>query len=60
MKIVADKEAIQTIHSLCDIALKFGGIQNLNAVNTVLPAITEMPSEGVSEADVKTPAKKTA
>lgn len=39
MKIEADEEGIKLIQVLCDAALKIGGLQNLNAVNTALSAL---------------------
>lgn len=36
MHIKADKEGVEAIQALCDVALKTGGLQNLNFVNTVL------------------------
>ena len=42
MKIKADKTGIEVIKQLCDLALKQGGLQNLNAVTQVLQSIEEI------------------
>jgi hypothetical protein len=42
MIIKADKEAIQAIQQLCDIALKAGGIQNLQGIQAVLAGVSEI------------------
>ncbi len=41
MKIIADKEGIQAIQQLCDIALKQGGLQNLQGIQVILGSIEE-------------------
>lgn len=41
MKIQADEEGKKLIQILCDAALKYGGLQNINAVNTVLSSLNK-------------------
>ena len=41
MKIYADKEGKEVIVQLCDIALKTGGLQNLNGINNVLTSLQD-------------------
>lgn len=52
MKIKVDKRGQEAIQQLCDIALKSGGIQNLNGINTILVSM-----ELLSEKDEKTDKK---
>ena len=42
MIIEADKEGVEVVKQLCDIALKQGGIQNLKGVTEVLAALKEI------------------
>jgi len=42
MIIKADKEGIQAVQQLCDIALKQGGLQNLAVIQSVLAGISEL------------------
>ena len=49
MIIKADKEARIAIEQLCDIALKAGGIQNLNGVGKVLDSIKPIEQQNESE-----------
>ena len=39
MVILVDKEALSVMNQLCDIALKSGGIQNLDGVNRILGCV---------------------
>jgi len=39
MKITTDIEGLAAIKSLCDIALKAGGIQNLNPITNILRTV---------------------
>ena len=39
MYIVADKEAKEAIRLLCDIALKVGGVENLEGVKAILDSV---------------------
>lgn len=48
MKIKADKEGISFIKDLCNLALKAGGISNLNEVNKLLNSI-EIIKENTNE-----------
>lgn len=48
MKISVDKEGRAMINQLCDVALKAGGIQNLNGITQILASIVE-------DADTKVP-----
>ena len=45
MQIIADKDGIQAIKALCDIALRHSGIENLNGVNMVLQSLEEKQEE---------------
>ena len=71
MIIQTDKEGKDVIEQLCDIALKQGGVSNLNQVNAILksvvvafmpvpPAIKEdpQPKSPLSEKEEKAEAKK--
>ena len=42
MKIKADKEGIETMKSLCDLALKAGGLQNFMHVKRILENLEEL------------------
>ncbi|MCP3685821.1 MAG: hypothetical protein GY861_24495 [bacterium] len=42
MKIVADQEGIEAVTKLCDVALKVGGLANMEAVNAVLSNTTKL------------------
>lgn len=53
MKIKVDKKGQEAIQQLCDIALKSGGIQNLNGINTILVSMELLP-----EKDKKTDKKE--
>lgn len=44
MVILADKEGSEMIQGLCDVALKSGGIGNLNAVQSTLSSLKKMQS----------------
>jgi len=55
MDIRADKEGIETVQALCDIALKTGGLQNFAKINVVLKSLKPLP---VQEAKVETPAEE--
>ncbi len=39
MRILTDEEGKKVIEQLCDIALKQGGLQNINAINVILTSI---------------------
>lgn len=41
MKITVDKEGRAAINQLCDVALKAGGLQNLNGITNVLSSVIE-------------------
>lgn len=43
MKIKADKEGVNVIKGLCDVALKTAGIQNLEVVNSIIDGLEELP-----------------
>ena len=45
MLIQVDKEGKKVVDSLCDIALKVGGIQNLQMVNIILENTKEIKIE---------------
>ena len=50
MKILVDNEAKNIITQMADITLKAGGVQNLQAVNTVLSVMAIIPeAEPVGE-----------
>ena len=42
MKITADKEGVEVIRQLCDVALRAGGLHNLAAITPVLQMIQEL------------------
>lgn len=42
MKIIADKEGQEAIQALCDLALKVGGLNNLDAINKILSHLENM------------------
>jgi len=42
MIIKCDKEAVEAIKQLCDIALKTGGLQNMQGIQVVLGSISEL------------------
>ena len=42
MEIKVDAEGKKSVESLCDVALKTGGIQNLEAINKILKAMVLM------------------
>ena len=39
MKIIVNKEEVNIVHSLCDLAMRHGGINALNVVNAVVASI---------------------
>jgi len=43
MVIMACPNGAKAIQSLCDAALKMGGLQNLRAINTILMSIQPLP-----------------
>ena len=49
-----DKEGKHVIEQLCDIALKQGGIQNLNQVNFVLKSAKLIPVSKLEDAEPET------
>ncbi len=52
MEIKADQEGIEAITKLCDVALKTGGIQNMNPVSVILSSIKKL-EEDEPEAEAK-------
>lgn len=44
MIIQVDQEGRNVITQLCDIALKQGGVQNLNAVNAIFKSVVVLPT----------------
>jgi len=64
MKIVVDQEGKQVLQQLCDIALRAGGLQNLQPINALLnlmqvenPAPAVPPTPSTSPIPPKTTAK---
>lgn len=51
MEIKADKEGIEAIKQLCDIALKHGGLANHNPVAMILNSIKPMEQNDGSKND---------
>lgn len=54
MIIKVDKEGLEAIKGLADIALKMGGLNNLQPVNKILASVVEEPenvAEDVPESD---------
>ncbi len=51
MDIKADQEGIEAITKLCDVALKTGGIQNMNAVSVILSSIKPLEVDAPEEPD---------
>lgn len=49
MIIITDQEGKSVIRQLCDIALKDGGIGNLNQVNLILRSVESLPVSDVEE-----------
>ena len=49
MKIMADDEGKKVLHQLCDLALKMGGLNNMQAVNTILNSIELIKEDKKSE-----------
>lgn len=49
MKILVDQEGKNVIRQLCDIALKQGGVSNLNQVNLILRSVNVLPTPVVKE-----------
>ncbi len=49
MLIKADKEGMEAVTKLCDVALKTGGIGNMNAVSQILAGLKNI--EVVEETD---------
>ena len=45
MIIKADKEARVAIEQLCDIALKAGGLSNMNGIGNILKSVEDIESE---------------
>lgn len=44
MQIVADAEGFAVVQELCNLALKAGGLQNLNSVNAILAGLSKQES----------------
>jgi hypothetical protein len=51
MKIIVDEEGKKAITELCHIALRAGGINNLNEINQILTSVKEYKEE--KKEDVK-------
>lgn len=51
MIIKVDKKGEDVIQQLCDLALKQGGIQNLNSVNTILNTMEVIPEPEPKKSD---------
>ncbi len=49
MEIKADDEGIKALTKLCDIALRAGGIENLNAINSITSSISKIEEEKEKE-----------
>ena len=45
MVILVDKEGHDSVIALCDIALKVGGVQNLNKTNQILSSMRMVPPQ---------------
>ena len=45
MIIQTDEEGKKLVEGLCDVALKVGGLQNLNAVTSALRALVPLPQK---------------
>ena len=45
MKIRADEKGIQAIQQLCDVALKQGGLSNLQGVQAILSSVQELTED---------------
>ena len=43
MEIKADKEGMEAVTKLCDVALKTGGLGNMNAVSQILAGLESIP-----------------
>ncbi len=55
MVIKADEEGLKTLTKLCDVVLRAGGIENLNAINAVISSIGKIEEK---EEVVKTEEKE--
>jgi hypothetical protein len=55
MVILVDKEGKAVITSLVDIALKVGGVQNLQKVNAIISAVKEIPAQKKEQPKDKPP-----
>jgi hypothetical protein len=51
MKILVDQEGRNVIQQLCDLALKQGGVKNLNQVNRILKSVKLLPTPEEKELD---------
>ncbi len=49
MEIKADQEGIEAITKLCDVALKTGGINNMNPVSVILSSIKKLEEDEPEE-----------
>lgn len=58
MIIQVDLEGRKVIEQLCDIALKQGGVKNLNQVNSILRSVTMLPPPVVKGDDKPKSIKK--
>lgn len=45
MKIQANKQGVQAVQELCDIALKYGGMSLLQWINGILWSLEELPED---------------
>lgn len=58
MVIQVDAEGKNAVQQLCDIALKDGGIGNLNQVNVILRSVTVLPTPEDEEPEEKIPGEE--
>ena len=49
MKIFVNEEAVKTIQGMLDVSLRSGGLQNLNAVNTVINVLRVLSEEEIKK-----------
>jgi len=59
MKLELSNNALDTIHNLCDLALKTGGVKNLPAVNALMGEIGAAIAAVEAEAKAAAPAHET-
>lgn len=51
MKIKADKTGIEAITTLCDIAVRTGGLQNVNPIYEIIHCMEPLEAPDASEED---------